>query len=724
MQPNHTFHQRQAMALLCLMFLPGLALAQSMDQVTVDSLQQAGLRSGDTVISWLGSFLGDDFVRAPLAAVGQPSTVLQRILFYFNAALFALVAAGGVWVVLASIVNSATDGEPSVGKAAGGAWLPIRAGVAIFSLVPVWSGFNLAQSAVSQDAVLGGGLANIAVDVVLETQKEGIVALTPSYPSPLASPNLSSELRAATENMFLAELCSQAWNGYQRKLDPAAALETVQVSQLDQGVKYDFGRCGVMILHQRSGASTRDNSTLTGDFRNASVNYEGIAKAVQASAAKQLQTIRTDTLALAQHWGEAITSSDFTGDYSALASDAVAGIASTAAKAKQDLNTNTVAAIDGKMDGIKQETVDRIRAAGWAGFGQSYSVLAEVSASVADAQKAYTFDFTPGPYLQALLDKNAAPVALPATFKQAMEAYLILARGEDKDAIAQVTADAGNATGATSLGQTIVKWVTETLFANSGGAGLVNPIIASKNLGDWLMSLGQAGLAASTLASLPITPTGIGLKAIKAAVGSSNGVLNLIWYAMIAGGAYLSTFLPMLPFIIWFGAVVRYVRQVIEAMVSVSVGAFQHLQLHGQGLAPGAAARMYDVLMDVLLRPVLMVIAFLIASAGMVFAGSWLMQIFFGAMNFAQGNSVTGLLSIMCYLGMFAFLMTTTVSLSFSIVQTMPDQLLSAFGLPSDRDPGVNTTGLAEKVKGAAGGGAQQVTGGVAGVATKALTKV
>src|SRR5690606_34761102 len=138
----------------------------------------------------------------------------------------------------------------------------------------------------------------------------------------------------------------------------------------------------------------------------------------------------------------------------------------------------------------------------------------------------------------------------------------------------------------------------------------------------------------------------------------------------------------------------------------VSVGAFQHLQLHGQGLAPGAAARTYYVLIDVLLRPVLMVIAFLIASGCIIFVGTVLMVLFFGAMNMAQGNSVTGVLSVVGFVGVFIFAMWSTVTLCFSIVQTMPDQVLGAFGVSSDRGADINAVGLSDKIKGAASGGA------------------
>lgn len=105
--------------------------------------------------------------------------------------------------------------------------------------------------------------------------------------------------------------------------------------------------------------------------------------------------------------------------------------------------------------------------------------------------------------------------------------------------------------------------------------------------------------------------------AIDGALGAtfSNLANGLMTFAMIgvAVGITFYYILPLMPFIYFFFAVGQWVKAIFEAVVAVPLWALAHLRIDGEdGGLPGAAARNgYLLLLEIFLRPVVIVFSLL-----------------------------------------------------------------------------------------------------------------
>src|SRR5260363_110891 len=75
----------------------------------------------------------------------------------------------------------------------------------------------------------------------------------------------------------------------------------------------------------------------------------------------------------------------------------------------------------------------------------------------------------------------------------------------------------------------------------------------------------------------------------------------------------------MLPFIIWFGGVVSWFAVVGEAMIAAPLWAMTHLDGDGEGMGP-RTPHGYIFLLNLIFRPVFMVIVFVLAGAGIMYS--------------------------------------------------------------------------------------------------------
>ena len=144
-------------------------------------------------------------------------------------------------------------------------------------------------------------------------------------------------------------------------------------------------------------------------------------------------------------------------------------------------------------------------------------------------------------------------------------------------------------------------------------------------------------------------------------------------------GAVLSIYIPMLPFIIWFGGIVSWYAVVGEAMVAAPLWAMTHLDGDGDGMGQ-RTTHGYIFLLNVMFRPVFMVIGFILAGTGIVVLGTLLNTMFGVAMQNAQYDSLTGLVSIIGFIVLYVGMCQTLCNSAFSLVHTLPDNLFSWIG--------------------------------------------
>lgn len=109
------------------------------------------------------------------------------------------------------------------------------------------------------------------------------------------------------------------------------------------------------------------------------------------------------------------------------------------------------------------------------------------------------------------------------------------------------------------------------------------------------------------------------------------------------------------------------------------------------------AAYGYIYLIDGMIRPALMVLGFIFASVAIVATGTILNKLFAVALTNIQADSLTGIISIVGFLMIYARMCTTMVTNIFALQAYMPDYIIAFLG---GREATNTYSGMVESVKG------------------------
>lgn len=91
------------------------------------------------------------------------------------------------------------------------------------------------------------------------------------------------------------------------------------------------------------------------------------------------------------------------------------------------------------------------------------------------------------------------------------------------------------------------------------------------------------------------------------------GVFYAFGTAAMTIGFLLYYVIPMLPFMYFFFGVGKWVQTIFEAIVAVPLWALAHLKIDGDGLAGPAAANGYFLILEIFIRPVLVIVGMIAA---------------------------------------------------------------------------------------------------------------
>lgn len=334
----------------------------------------------------------------------MPETLFSGMIFYVNTGLFVLGVAMLGWIAIRGITQSASDGEPFAGASA--TWLPIRAGVGILLLAPVFGGYSLSQALLMQAAVFGNGLGNMVSESVWRNSS-AMRAVVPSITSNTTAPNLQTEVETASYGFLIAELCHLAtW----LPQAPHEAIPEPTISSTTERTEISYPGCGTITLTKRQGASARSGDGIGAalGFRLGIVDYQAIATATHRAAEQALRQLQADARLIAwdsipaPHEGLAMPPQN-AGD---ILINGYARLKQSQQAARALLSSQITSASEGQNpEGLNERFSSEIRRQGWAALGGYSSVFSEISAAVTDAQKAFTFEFAPGSRVtQALND--------------------------------------------------------------------------------------------------------------------------------------------------------------------------------------------------------------------------------------------------------------------------------------------------------------------------------
>lgn len=661
---------------LCVVMTWAISLPAFGEGTTLGEISQAAQRSGDKSRQALVAMYGN-VVNNPLAtgSAGGGDTILASLFQVTNGALLVIGAIFTCYMMFLKVSQTAHDGAV-FDRAKNTMWGPIRIVWGLASLVPTANGWSLSQLLMLWAAsVMGVGVANMGVDVAVSAFNDGkAMVLQPVMPS-------TNEL---AHKIFEMELCRHGINAGLATASSEGGLVDesgyVQTQSTDTGFmlankSFVCGGANVDPNLESQPSSTRwfSNTIDVAEVRKAHLQaLSGMEKSLSTAAIEFVNAVTVRST-----------------DGSTTIPDAEVAIQ---AAAQQYENTvNSIAATKrGNIEELSGQLSSSIKEGGWWTLGEWYQTFAAANTRLSDAVagKATTF----GPSI-------AGDAAMKSVYQTALTAYQAQqGRATTTHATPLGTKqqnDGGNIIAKlfSSPGQALTEAITNI---NDGGEsrGQINPLIKMKNLGDHLTGVAEIGLAGYlTAKGLEATSESFSIAGLASRVADASGALSFVRGALDGAGPIimmiiiaalllglgLSTYLPMVPFVVWFGAAVNWLVVVGEGVIAAPLWAITHLGGEGDGLGH-KTAHGYIFLLEMMVRPVLMVLGFFLGGVGVIAGGTLLNEGFDIALANAQFDSLTGIGSILAYCTIYFSMCLNLVHSCFNLIFLVPDKVINWVG--------------------------------------------
>lgn len=181
----------------------------------------------------------------------------------------------------------------------------------------------------------------------------------------------------------------------------------------------------------------------------------------------------------------------------------------------------------------------------------------------------------------------------------------------------------------------------------------------------------------------------------------------IIFIGQMAVGFFLmcSLYLPLVPFIIFMGQVLNWLITVIEGVCAAPFLAFAHLDTDGEGLGHKTQYG-YTFMLSSFMRPVMLVLGFVIACILIEVIGGFLMGIFPTVLANVEMDSMTGFFSILGYIAIFMVLMVILTNSAMSVTYLLPDAIFQFIGAHNSATAQVGRDTASHAERGALGGAA------------------
>lgn len=661
-----------------------LALPALADSTTLGEITSAAKRSGDKSREALVSIYGN-VVNNPLASsgAGGGDTILAGIFQVTNGALLVIGVMFACYIMFRKISQTAHDGS-IYDREKHTLWGPIRLVWGLSALVPTANGWSLSQLLMLWAAsLMGVGIANLGVDASIEAFNKG--------QSMVVQPVMPSTVNLA-HSVFELNLCMHGINAGLAQAESSGALVTqdgyVQQSPTDSGfvLKNASFVCGGADINKNLDPQPQSTSWFSGTIDTSDIrrgHLQGL-KAMQSSLSEAANNFVNAVVQKQNGHGVALP-------------DAEMEIQS-AAQQYENTISSVAATKQGSISTLANQLSSSIKEGGWWTLGAWYQTFAQANTKLSDsiAAKASVYGMSSEGDPSMLTVYQAAMAAYKS--QQATSSYSpTLGTTSTGDYSKGTTgSDANKLIGSffSAPGQQIVNGLID-VNAGGEGRGQVNPLIKMKNLGDYTMGAAETGLGVyvtakafvhlqqkwslgGIVAKVANAITSIG-DFLQGALDAMSPFIIMAIIALFLLGGTLSTYLPMVPFIIWFGAAVNWLVVVGEAIMAAPLWAITHLGGEGDGMGQ-RTAHGYIYLLNVMVRPILMVAGFFLGGVGIIAGGTLLNQLFGIALANAQFDSVTGLFSVIFFLAIYASMCLNLVHSCFNLIFIVPDRVINWVG--------------------------------------------
>ena len=714
------------------------ANAQTVTMPTIEQVMQDGRTLAGLAETIMEGLLGGVF-HSPFS-LGGPTTLFGVIFFAFNAFVFAAAVAWGTYGSIAGIVQTAHEGQV-LGKRLNAVWVPIRTVSGIGSLVPIFGGFSLSQAVMV--LALGWGIVGAnyvtAIGINAISNFAPMTAQSAIKGTPTASArDLSFNLFMQRLCMHGHELhINQSRNPIPGQLGGGVeppesaflqnnsqrflALATESGVRAREGVGSVFGTIedptaclSVGLIRNRYVApGVHEGGMLFGrQFRNYSVEYEQIAAQAYERYTRAFAVLQRDAWALADEYVrqyDAFLRSGAAAETPAIPAASLLRIASNFAAMDTGEGARALEMQRSEQAGaIREGVLQQVQGLGFLSLGMYHSMISEANTALNAAQNAVIYHISGSNALFAADSQVTQSHYIAAALRSAQRmgfSGVGTASAQNLNDLLNfdMPSDADSWLGS-NLGQKILNVALGVAVTGNERAGinnfsLIDPIISAKNIGDYLMTGGSTLLAMSATQQLGARVAASGASTVGRvmsvipglqAKGGSMAVIGdaasavmahakTIGWVMLLLGIVLAIYIPFVPFLNWVSAMVQYVATVVQAFVAAPLWALAHMDINGEGMGQ-RTERGYVWILFVMFKPVLMVIAFFAATGMVILIGSVVTWIYLPVVANVQGNSVTGMFSIIGFIFLYFVLLNVIIQGSFNLVQEISDDAIGWIG--------------------------------------------
>lgn len=667
------------LAMIPALLLPSLAGAQ---QEPTDEFSDFRPGADDYSIEMLRQTFGPIIDTALGGADADGGSALAAMMAVYLSGVVAVGMAFFFYLTVRSIFDTAQDGQ-FLGKQLGKAYMPIRLGVGVALLLPVASGFCLLQLIIFWVAGHGVGLANLAGARALDAMTERGSLTMPDIPS----------ARGLAANILLAEVCLAAFNAEKQATNEPGRIERVEARPNSNSLIISWNAvntnfitpeaaCGSLTFSRNSNYSRLDDMNLTagtglsivlgGQVRDA-LNNAALTREFEAAHHRAVQgMIRELSVAAAQIVrGERPAQDPLTASaqrYELYIQQAARSALATA----RSMSLEQAQRFD--EDVLKQQ--------GWIYWGAYYNhITGQQDAMQKAANMTPSFVGSAITTQEIYLTRYEDALIAAREYIRSAERSSSLDMDGDSAGAPQCEFSARAVFSAEGSTRMIEGCISRATFAATRemaeviGGDNTSHVAQTRELGHVLINTGYAMMVVQLILQMGATNAAV---ATVGGLGISNMITpmfsGLLAY-LFGAGAYLAYYLPMVPFLIWLPAVLKWLIAAFEAVIAAPLWAAAHIHPDGDDRV-GMAGPGYMMLLSLFLRPVLMVFgmvgAILLAHPAAGFINATFMIAVGGAMS---GDSITGVLGFLAYVLIYCIAMTTMLHGIFSLVHYIPDNV-------------------------------------------------
>lgn len=649
--------------------------------------------------------------------------------------LAGILAFGGIlagYTMLAGTLHTANDGE-MLGKKWSSLWIPIRTTLGVSMIMPIKGGFCAIQLIVVWLAVQGVGLADQTWNAFVENPLKGSV-----LPQPIIDRQVSVLYQTAVSGYAciaaikkdqadneadgksagiidkLLSITKEEWN-------PGVTTTTTNGTNNGKKIVIEFGNknressrnaCGTIIYDMYA---TSDK--VIANSPQAALNLVDLNK-IQRSLIPVHVTALSALLARASDVGNRIANGDesLTADY--IANDMK--VAGEAYKVAIALAANTA-----YQDSISKETVDSLKKDGFVSAGAWFIRIAMAQSAVNNVVNNVPIGTGVAP---RMLEESTSwfgdsdKTDYPSLDKVNKLVKVYFAKANMLNNNSASGAGAG-VEGEENMLDKVMAFISPSelgvLFNVQDMTA--NPVVAIISIGLKLINYAWISLSAITIA---VVGFGTLANVMPGGVISGTLIITPLVTALIGSmfwlGVRMAYVVAMKPFIIWFGAVIGWLVLVVESMFAAPLWMVAHLAPDQDGVV-GKMGQGYMLILSLVLRPVLMVIGFVV-SISLMTPCLMLINAFIAFTGDTIGVGPAAIIGKLVLIGIYLKVVEETMNKLFGLIHSIPDSLLQWIGGGLSRTMGDYANGIeggASQSTERIGSGSKQAVSAIGGATTK-----